>query len=194
MDLNALVRLQKAFDMTEEPVFIIIKRILDSPPTRRPRQGLPLFLDKCEPMTDFVENFSGRTTAKNNPGLGFRRPWCIPPSPVSLVFKPIKKRISTISHGRYYMISRKNALFGTWERKDTHSSDPCHCSPSKSELYLNLCLWNFLRHQNCVQYPSTDRLWSTKSKYSIILKVQWNQFDYVNFIMYMSGRMSNLTL
>ena len=86
MDLNALVRLQKAFDMTEEPVFIIIKRILDSPPTRRPRQGLPLFLDKCEPMTDFVENFSGRTTAKNNPGLGFRRPRCIPPSPVSLVF------------------------------------------------------------------------------------------------------------
>lgn len=74
MDLNALVRLQKAFDMTKEPVFIIIKRILDSPPTKKPRQGLSLFLYKCEPMTDFVENFSDRTTAKNNPGLGFRRP------------------------------------------------------------------------------------------------------------------------
>ena len=32
MDLNAFVRLQKAFDMTKEPVFIIIKWILDSPP------------------------------------------------------------------------------------------------------------------------------------------------------------------
>lgn len=63
----------KAFDMTKEPVFIIIKRILDSPPPKNPDKAC-LFSYKCEPMTDFVENFSDRTTAKNNPGLGFRRP------------------------------------------------------------------------------------------------------------------------
>ena len=81
MDLNAFVRLQKAFDMTKEPVFIIIKWILDSPQHKKLRQTLPLFLYKCEPITDFMDNFSDRTTAKNNPGLGFRRPWCIPPNP-----------------------------------------------------------------------------------------------------------------
>ena len=44
MDLNALVRLQKALDMTKEPVFIITKWILDSPPTQKTQTRLASFL------------------------------------------------------------------------------------------------------------------------------------------------------